>query len=180
MVERVIDVDDAGGSNPSPRTKSKTDGFRHLFLISSAVGEDLKDGVNFLAEKFTSRGRERFCLTEAKSTCDQIPHRTYIYFSNLSGIIKIGGPMNESALLREGEILSERIDRIIELIPEDFQGRQDVVSVLRAQKSSLEYSAPEQVPNRWNEIAQTLNTYLPGPDETKWATQIADVFGEKF
>jgi hypothetical protein len=88
--------------------------------------------------------------------------------------------MNESALLRGGEILSERIDRIVELIPEDFPGRQDVVSVLQAQKSSVEYSAPEQIPDRWQEIAHTLNTYLPGTDEAAWTEQIADVFGEKF
>ncbi len=67
LVERVIDVDDAGGSNPSPRTKNLP---RTIFVRGSKATACFAWGFEkifdiFLAEKIKNLGlRKNFVTTK--------------------------------------------------------------------------------------------------------------------
>jgi len=77
---------------------------------------------------------------------------------------------------RDAQILHERIDRAIELIPEKFPRREDLVRALRGRQESIAFTAPGAMDGRISEVADILSEYLPDPDRTNWAFFISQIF----
>lgn len=76
-------------------------------------------------------------------------------------------------------VLSERINTIIGLIPDDFPSRDAVTRALRGRQGSLNFTAPTAVPGRWHEVAKILEKSLPA-DGQPWVDEVARVFSADY
>lgn len=72
--------------------------------------------------------------------------------------------------------LSERINAIIQLIPDDFSAKETVRIALKKRQESVRYTAPEAIGMRWQEVANILSRHLPDPNAWPWAKKIAELF----
>lgn len=82
-------------------------------------------------------------------------------------------------MVNEGAILSNRIDQVIGLIPEDFRDREIVIRALRSRQDSIPFTAPKAMNDRWLEVAGILISMLPNPEEVEWSGQIAKIMAEE-
>jgi hypothetical protein len=64
-------------------------------------------------------------------------------------------------------------DRVITLVPADFEQHEAIVRDLTHFRDSLYYSPPEMVPNKWQTLCDKLNYYIGDPAGRDWVEQIA-------
>jgi len=66
------------------------------------------------------------------------------------------------------------IDELLEVIPEDHA----IVPVLKDNRSSVVYAAPENHTFWWGIVCENLETYLKKPD-TEWKIKVMDIITGK-
>lgn len=71
-----------------------------------------------------------------------------------------------------------RVNEIIELIPQDYPKREEIIHSLKGRQNSIHYTHPDAMSIRWGEVAQILEHNLPDPQEVGWAKEVAELFGE--
>lgn len=87
----------------------------------------------------------------------------------------------ETAIQNSGEEeLINRINMIINIIPNNFTERELVVLSLQDRLDSIPYTAPEIMVYRWNEVSDILSTNLPDIESCPWTKQIAELFGKPY
>ena len=79
---------------------------------------------------------------------------------------------------RSATVLFTRINAIIDMLPEDFPKRKKLIAALRDRQDSIWYTAPEVVPERWNEVGQILYDFIP--TESEIDRQVSELFGKAF
>ncbi len=76
--------------------------------------------------------------------------------------------------------LANRINKIIDLIPNNFDGREIVVLSLQSRLDSIAYTPPEAMIDRWNEVSYILYNSLPKTEDCDWAKQISELFKKPY
>ena len=77
-------------------------------------------------------------------------------------------------------ILNQRINAIIDLIPDDFPGKDGTVRELRGRQDSIPFTAPSAMAGRWFEVSRVLVTNLPDPETADWVRHVRDIFSAEF
>ncbi|MFT5849771.1 MAG: hypothetical protein ACI9H6_000587 [Patiriisocius sp.] len=72
--------------------------------------------------------------------------------------------------------LHERIDLICGMIPDTFDGKENVLKELKGRQESIAYTAPEAIDVRWREVSTILSNHLPDPKSEDWPKEIAELF----
>lgn len=67
------------------------------------------------------------------------------------------------------------IDRVIALIPADFDKHEEMVRDLTHFRRDLVYSPPEMLFNKWDTLCNKLNYYLGDPAGRDWVEQIIPI-----
>jgi len=82
-------------------------------------------------------------------------------------------------------VLSERINKIIALIPRPFYGEHGsnwegiAVHKLTSVRHSIKFTAPTAMDTRWNEVGEILNLYI-STQKGRWVDEIEKIFSEEF
>jgi len=74
--------------------------------------------------------------------------------------------------------LHKRINLIVDMIPEEFADKKDIVRKLIGRRNSIPFTAPAVIWVRWDEVASILSSDLPDPKSGSWAEEIATLFRE--
>jgi hypothetical protein len=78
---------------------------------------------------------------------------------------------------KEATVLHLRINEMIDLIPEDFSKRTEMIRVLKDRQSSIPYTAPDAMSGRWQEVSRILGDYIPS--DADWGPKVAEIFGKE-
>ena len=71
--------------------------------------------------------------------------------------------------------ITKVIDKVVSLVPDDFERKDDLVSDLGYIKRDAGTTAPEIMHIRWNAFVGALDKHIPYPTQTDWARKIEDV-----
>jgi len=71
--------------------------------------------------------------------------------------------------------LQNVIDRIIPLIPDDFEYQEDLAAALEESKQNLAWAAPEAIAFWWSGTSVVLCEFL-GTVDTAWKQEICNIF----
>ena len=70
--------------------------------------------------------------------------------------------------------LTDVINKMLEVIPIDH----GIAPILRDNKSSAAFAAPEMMGHWWSEVADNLQEYLGEPD-VEWKRRVQAIFADK-
>lgn len=81
-------------------------------------------------------------------------------------------------LTSEDVVLNEKVNQIIDLIPNDFENKRKVRRKLRAFQRSKVVTCSD-ISLRWVKLIEILERDLPSPTEVSWAGDISHIFIQK-
>lgn len=79
-----------------------------------------------------------------------------------------------------GAVLFKRVDKIIGLIPDEFQRRKEIVRFLADSRDAIRTTPPDAMQNRWDEVNRILEREFPSPICADWAKKIMRILSAPF